>query len=245
MDTVSLALFGVEFDSLDGDAARDFVLAHDHSQQFAYVVTPNVDHLARLRAEPGLRVLYRDAALRLLDSRLLAHLLRLRGMAPPPVATGADLVAAVLPALDARTARVAVIGLDAVAMAALRRRYPAIGFLHHSPVPGFEADPALLVAARDFAIAAAADCTLLAVGSPRQEILAHAIWRTGRARGIGLCVGAAPLFAAGVQRRAPRALRAAGLEWAWRLAREPRRLGRRYLVDGPPALLAALREATR
>jgi N-acetylglucosaminyldiphosphoundecaprenol N-acetyl-beta-D-mannosaminyltransferase len=46
-------------------------------------------------------------------------------------------------------------------------------------------------------------------------------------------IGAALDFLAGRARRAPRVVSRAGLEWLWRLAREPRRLWRRYLVQDP------------
>lgn len=46
-------------------------------------------------------------------------------------------------------------------------------------------------------------------------------------------VGAAFDFVAGLKRQAPRAMQQSGLEWAFRLATEPRRLWRRYLVNNP------------
>jgi exopolysaccharide biosynthesis WecB/TagA/CpsF family protein len=239
------APFGLRFDAPGPDAARDLVLGWDRQRPFGYVVTPNVDHLGRLRRQQALRAAYDEAALCLLDSRVVAGLARLCGVAPPPVVTGADLLAAIMPALAARGARVAVAGLDAAAMGAFAARCPGIDFTHHEPPRGFEHDAAALGAVVAFIERARADCTILAVGSPRQEVLARAVRRRGRAVGIGLCVGAAPLFLAGVLRRAPAPLRAAGLEWAWRLLCEPARLARRYLIDGPPVLLALAREFRR
>jgi exopolysaccharide biosynthesis WecB/TagA/CpsF family protein len=67
-------------------------------------------------------------------------------------------------------------------------------------------------------------------------MLAAALARGGKATGVGLCIGAGLDFLVGVRRRAPAALRAANLEWLFRLACEPRRLSRRYLVDGPRIL---------
>ena len=49
--------------------------------------------------------------------------------------------------------------------------------------------------------------------------------------GIFTPVGAAIDFAAGAVERAPRWMQAGGLEWLFRLAQEPRRLWKRYLVD--------------
>ena len=50
--------------------------------------------------------------------------------------------------------------------------------------------------------------------------------------GTALCIGASVEFLVGAQVRAPKVLRRAGVEWAWRLLRQPRRLARRYLIDG-------------
>jgi exopolysaccharide biosynthesis WecB/TagA/CpsF family protein len=49
--------------------------------------------------------------------------------------------------------------------------------------------------------------------------------------GVGLCVGAAIDQVGGAERRAPAWMRSAGLEWFWRLCREPKRMGLRYGAD--------------
>ncbi|WP_237216772.1 WecB/TagA/CpsF family glycosyltransferase, partial [Falsiroseomonas oryziterrae] len=64
-------------------------------------------------------------------------------------------------------------------------------------------------------------------------------------RGTALCIGASLLFLSGEERRAPRPLQRAGLEWAWRLAQDPRRLARRYLVEDPVLLSLLWREKAR
>ena len=101
---------------------------------------------------------------------------------------------------------------------------------HHHPPPRLAQDAQALAFAIRFAVDHPARFTLLAVGSPVQEQLAAAI-QAGGATGIGLCVGAALDFWTGRTPRAPPWLRRLGLEWLFRLWREPRRLGRRYLVD--------------
>jgi exopolysaccharide biosynthesis WecB/TagA/CpsF family protein len=74
-------------------------------------------------------------------------------------------------------------------------------------------------------------------------VVAAALVKRGRATGIGLCIGASLLFLAGEERRAPRWLQGAGLEWAWRLAQDPRRLARRYW--GNTAILRLLFQESR
>ena len=197
---------------------------------FAYLVTPNADHFVRLARRPDLQPLYDGAAWRCLDSKAVAHGARLLGLRPPHVATGADILAAILDRHLSPGDRITVIGCDAAGMAVLRRLLPIVELAHHDPPRRLAQDDRAFAQAVAFAVAHPARFTLLAVGSPVQEQLAAAIRESGAA-GVGLCVGAALDFWTGLTPRAPAALRRLGLEWLFRLWREPRRLGRRYLVD--------------
>ena len=62
---------------------------------------------------------------------------------------------------------------------------------------------------------------------------------------MGLCAGASLHFATGLTERAPRWMRAIGMEWLHRLLSEPKRLARRYLVDSPEILRMLLAERAR
>lgn len=237
-------LLGVEFAGLRPDEVVDRVAARAPSSPFAYVVTPNADHLIRLSSKPELAPLYEAAALRLLDSRVVARLARLFGLAAPPVVTGSDLTAALLErVLIGSEDPVTVLGGSEETAAALRARYGLARLAHHNPPMGFDREPAALEAAIRFVEDHPARFCFLAVGSPRQEIVAEALVRRGKATGIGLCIGASLLFLTGAERRAPRAVQGAGLEWAWRLANDPRRLARRYLLDSPQIVRLIWREA--
>ena len=88
--------------------------------------------------------------------------------------------------------------------------------------------------------AAGVDVLVVGLGKPRQELW---IDRHGAATGarVLLAFGAAADFLAGSVRRAPKFMQDNGIEWLYRLGVEPRRLARRYLVQGPPALLALRR----
>lgn len=78
------------------------------------------------------------------------------------------------------------------------------------------------------------DLLVVGLGKPRQEVW---ISEYGALTGahVLLAFGAVVDFLAGRVTRAPHWICEHGLEWAWRLALEPRRLARRYLADGPPA----------
>lgn len=236
-------LLGLDFAELDADAALAMLAARPASAPFAYLATPNADHLVRLARDPArYGPLYGEAAWRLLDSRVVARLGRAMGLAVPPVVPGSDLTARLLAEVVAPDDRIAMLGGTAATATRIGARYGLRALVHHDPPMGFDADPAAMEAALGFVERAAARFTFLCVGSPRQEIVARALAARGRARGTALCVGASLLFLSGEERRAPRALQRAGLEWAWRLARDPRRLARRYLVEDPAILALLWRE---
>jgi N-acetylglucosaminyldiphosphoundecaprenol N-acetyl-beta-D-mannosaminyltransferase len=238
----AVRLLGLEFAALDAEGAAARIAARPADAPFAYVVTPNADHLVRLHREARLHPVYRDAWLRLLDSRVVARTARLLGLGAPPVAPGSDVTAALLARHLAPGERLTIVGMDAAGLAALVRRLGLAAPAHHAPPFGLATDPAAMAAAVDFVLAHPARLVLLAVGSPQQEMLAAAIAATGRARGTGLCIGASLDFLAGTQRRAPVWMRRAGFEWLFRLASAPRRLARRYLLDSPPVFALLWRE---
>lgn len=86
---------------------------------------------------------------------------------------------------------------------------------------------------------------ILGMGMPRQEIVALALREALDRPCLIVCGGAILDFLGGRMPRAPRVLRSLGLEWAWRLVREPRRLFHRYVVGNPVFIGRALRLALR
>ncbi|MHA6967359.1 WecB/TagA/CpsF family glycosyltransferase [Glutamicibacter bergerei] len=86
------------------------------------------------------------------------------------------------------------------------------------------------------------DILVVGLGKPRQELwMASYGALTGAS--VLLAFGAVVDFLAGTVQRAPQWVATTGLEWAWRLGLEPRRLAQRYLVDDPPGLLTLQRQS--
>ena len=79
----------------------------------------------------------------------------------------------------------------------------------------------------------------IGLGTPRQDYLVHLL--APQLSIPVVPVGAAFDFWSGTIKEAPRFLRGTGLEWVYRLAKEPRRLWRRYLLGNPRFVLSAWR----
>ncbi len=234
-------LLGLDFADLDAAQAAALIAARPPDAPFATVITPNADHLVRLARQPDLAPLYRDAWLRLLDSRVVARLARTMGLAAPKVATGSDLTAELVACHLPAGERITVIGLAPQHLPALQARLPGVEITHFDPPRGMDTNPAAFAEAVEFARAHPARYTMLAVGSPRQERLGAAIAASG-ATGVGLCIGASLEFVTGAVARAPVWMQRGGIEWLHRLAQDPRRLARRYLRDDPAIVAMLLRE---
>jgi N-acetylglucosaminyldiphosphoundecaprenol N-acetyl-beta-D-mannosaminyltransferase len=90
------------------------------------------------------------------------------------------------------------------------------------------------------------DLVLVAVTPPTGEIVAAALFELlpgSSAAFVG--VGGAVDMAVGIVKPTPESVSRSGLEWAWRLMLEPRRMWRRYLRDGLPTMTALLLAARR
>jgi N-acetylglucosaminyldiphosphoundecaprenol N-acetyl-beta-D-mannosaminyltransferase len=86
------------------------------------------------------------------------------------------------------------------------------------------------------------DIVWIGLSTPKQEYWMHE--HLGRVRApVMIGVGAAFDFHAGVKKQAPRWMQRSGLEWSFRLATEPRRLWRRYLINNSTFLWMILLEA--
>lgn len=198
---------------------------------YGYVVTPNVDHVIKLMDGRVSRDVYEGADLKICDSRILAHLARLRGIRLP-VYPGSDMTADLLASPDAEGLAIGVFGPDRAAFDDLAARYP------HQDLRWIEA-PMLTpgtpgwTAAVKAAAKAEWDVLLACVSFPKQELFAHALRAAGRKTGVTLCVGASVDFLTGRQQRAPRIFQQLSLEWLHRLLSQPRRMFRRYVIEGP------------
>jgi N-acetylglucosaminyldiphosphoundecaprenol N-acetyl-beta-D-mannosaminyltransferase len=234
---------GVTFNQLTHDETLKLILERDADLPFAPVVTPNADHLVRIsRSGDEIAVAYDQAWLCVNDSRIVQFLATLKKIHLPAV-PGSTLLEGLFndPNFNPDWP-ILFVGAQPQMIAKVVERYSLTNITHYDAPMGLLKDKQKFQSTVDAIIASPARFTVLAVGSPQQELIAKAVSDTGSARGVAFCTGAAVEFLAFPDRRAPQWISKIGMEWLYRLLQEPTRLWRRYLVDCPKILMLFLRE---
>jgi len=203
------------------------------------VVTVNTDFVHIARRDEGFRALLNQADLAVADGMPLVWLSRLQRTALPERVAGLDLVDDCCRLAAEMGVGVFLLGASTEnaqrAATAMVTRHPGLRIAGHLAPPfGYtpEDEGRMVAAIRD-----AGRCILfVAFGAPRQDrfIQAHL---ADLDVPIAIGVGGTFDILAGALHRAPSWIQDAGFEWLWRLAQEPRRLWRRYLMKDAPLLL--------
>lgn len=229
----------VPVDKVTFEGALDAVDALVRAHRGGYVLTPNVDHVVLAETEPALADAYAGCALSLADGMPILWASRLLGRPLPAKVSGSDLVAPLMTRAADRGWSVYLLGgapgVGTRAAAVLEKRLPGLRIVGVDAPRLPSVDGVEAVAAAERVRAAAPDLLLVALGCPKQELWIHR-YATHLGATVALGIGASLDFVAGTARRAPRWISRLGLEWLYRLLREPRRLWRRYLVRDPAFL---------
>ena len=222
------------------DWARDWI----QSGKQGYICTVNVAILMMMRSDPNLQRFVDGASLVVADGQPLIWASQLQQDRLPERVTGVDLVEE-LCALAAREGfNVYFLGArrDVIETAAQRLQARNPGLIVSGVADGyFNADeaPERARAVRE----SGAKLLFVGMGVPRQEGFLESQWDQ---LGVSLAIPVGGSFevVAGTARRAPVFLQRVGMEWAFRLAQEPRRLWKRYLVTNSQFIFHLLKSAT-
>jgi len=244
-------LLGSTFvDQLDFEQSVENIRGFLRSGRAHQIVTVNLDFLSIAERNSAFRETINSADLAVADGMPLVWLSRLRGQPLPERVTGVELVDACCEIAAETGQGVFLLGAGpGVAEAAAQRlqaRHPdlRIAGTYAPPMgPLKRKDNARMVRmVRD----AAPGFLFVALGAPRQDLWIRSHLEELNVP-VAMGVGCVFDLLAGVSNRAPSWMQAAGLEWAYRLVREPRRLWRRYLLNDLPLfgrLLFSSREAS-
>lgn len=224
----------------DPAGAVAWVLGAAHAERSCVVVTSNIHHLRLAADDPEFCRVVTGAELNVADGWPLVAASRIRrGSSLPSRVAGVNLVDAILH--SGERLRVALLGGPPGAAALLASELECLHdvvLVDELEKGTWDDDDQLTALARRLENARP-NLTLIGIGAPRQELLAERL----RPAVVGpiVCCGATIEFLAGIRTRAPRALQAIGLEWAFRLVLEPRRLAPRYARAGYAFLRIVLR----
>lgn len=224
------------------DQLRRWVAARERH----YVSVCTVHTVMECHRDEALRRIVNAAGMTTPDGMPLVWLSRLAGHAHVSRVYGPDLMLAEMEASQSSGHRHFLYGgrqgvADRLAEA-MRRRFPGIEIAGTMTPPMGSARELCNAQTADRINQAGADIVWVGVSSPKQEQWMSCM-RPMLEAPVLIGVGAAFDFHTGTVRQAPRFMQRAGLEWLFRLALEPRRLWRRYLVDNPWFLFEVARQA--
>ena len=238
---------GVTVHDVSFDETVAMVIKWAREGSGGYVSTPNIDHLVRARRDPTFRALVMAARLRIPDGMGLIYGSRLAGKPFRGSVTGRLLPEAIVRASNDDPIAIALLGgrddapqkaaahLNSLGGRVVADVSPPMGF-----TVGGEEDAAALATLRE----AAPRIVLVGLGAPKQEA-----WMARHAHelpnSVMLGVGQAIDVLGGRVPPAPAWMTRVGLEWAFRLVRDPRRIGRRVFIDDPPFFWWMLKERFR
>ncbi len=224
-------VLGVAFDRLDLEGSTRRVVERLRRGERTVVITANPEFVMHARRDPGLRAVAEAADLVIPDGTGILVASRILGDPLPGRAPGRKLVDALAAHAEEIGASLFLLGgRPGVAEGAaerIRRRHPRIaiaGTYAGDASPRGDGETVARVAA------ARPDVLLVAYGMPAQERwIARNVARLPSVR-VAVGVGGVLDQLAGVVRVPPAVVHAAGLEWLWRLAREPSRWRRQRVL---------------
>lgn len=236
-----VSLMGLDIDAMTEQQAAASVVDRSLTDEGGWVITPNLEHLREYQLDEDVRAALDDAELVLPDGAPLLWASRLKRDPLPGRVAGSDLIWSLSRAAGARGASLFLLGGSPGsaqrAAERLERECPGLRIQGTvCPPLGFEEDPQLLDELVREVASRRPDVVLIGLPLRKHVVMARALrdalpqtWLVG--------VGVSFSFVSGEITRAPRWLQRVGLEWVHRLLQEPRRLFRRYVLEGLPFAL--------
>ena len=201
----------------------------------SYVVTPNVDHIVKLEKDEEFKNVYKNADLILTDGMPLIWISKLKGNPIKEKVSGSDLFPKVCKLASDKGYSIFLLGAaEGVADKAaekLKNKYKGLNIAGtYSPSYGFEKKNDEIEKIVKIINECKPDILAVGLGAPKQEKFLYK-YKDKLNVPISLAIGASIDFEAGNIERAPRWMQKSGLEWFYRLCKEPKRMFRRYIVE--------------
>lgn len=230
-----MKFLNIEVDNLTMDEALEKIDKLIIDKKPSYVVTPNVDHIVKLDTDSEFQQVYKEADLVLTDGMPLIWISKIKKTPIKEKVSGSDLFPKVCELASKRGYKVFLLGAaEGVAARAaenLKKKYDKLNIIGtYSPSFGFEEKDKEIQEIIKMINDAKPDILAVGLGAPKQEKFLYK-YKEKLNVPISLAIGASIDFEAGNISRAPKWMQNIGLEWFYRLCKEPRRMAKRYLID--------------
>jgi N-acetylglucosaminyldiphosphoundecaprenol N-acetyl-beta-D-mannosaminyltransferase len=243
----TVPLMGLDVAAVSERDTINYVLDALDGRRGGWICPANLDVLRQWHGSAQVRELVAAADLVVADGMPLVWAGELQGSPLPGRVAGSSLIVSLTAAAADSGASIFLLGgnpgtADA-AVAELSRLTPQIclaGTL--CPPFGFDGDPAWLDRIEHELRETHPDIVYVGLGFPKQERLIFELRERLPSMWFVSC-GVSFSFVAGEITRAPLMMQRLGLEWLHRMAQEPRRLYRRYLLQGIPFLVPLMSSA--
>ena len=205
------------------------------SKKPSYVVTPNVDHIVKLEKDKEFQEVYKEADLILTDGMPLIWISKIKKTPIKEKVSGSDLFPEVCKLAANKGYKVFLLGaaegVAAKAAENLKEKYKGLNIVGtYSPSYGFEKNEEEIQQIIKMINEVKPEVLAVGLGAPKQEKFLYN-YRNQLNVPVALAIGASIDFEAGNIDRAPEWMQRSGLEWFYRLCKEPKRMFKRYLVD--------------
>lgn len=241
-DTV--CVLGAQIDALGWDDALGRLVAWGARRESRSVCICNVHSVVTAAQDPAFMAVINGSDMATPDGMPVAWMLRLLGRRGQPRINGPDLMWRYLGEAERLGQVVSFYGSTEATLARLRdamqRAFPALRVGEMISPPFRPLGAAEEQGYRERIERCGTAVLFVGLGCPKQERWMLA--QRGRLQAVMVGVGAAFDYHAGTVRRAPPWMQRSGLEWLHRLASEPRRLWKRYLVTNSLYLWLAARQ---
>lgn len=233
-----VSLYGATLAAITESESVRVVMEELDAGRGGWLMTLNLDHLRRAVLNPVYGAMVARTDLLVADGMPLIWASRLQKTPLPERVTGSNLIWSMSAEAAARGRSIFLLGgANDVAFRSaeiLGGRYPRLRVAGvYVPPFGFDSDVLEMEKLIQVVCASQSQIVYVALGSPKEDALIEQL-RAQLPHAWFVGVGISFSWVAGVLPRAPLWMQQAGLEWLHRLWQEPRRLGRRYLVDDLP-----------
>lgn len=237
-------VLGAPIDVLNWDDAIGKIVAWGARRESRYVCICNVHSVVTASQDGAFAKVVAEADMATPDGAPVAWMIRRAGWRHQQRINGPDLMWRYLSLARTHGQAVYFYGGAADTLAILRRRleteFPELKIAGMVSPPFRKLTEAEQQADVEAINSSGAAVVFVSLGCPKQEL-----WmaeQRGKVHAVLIGVGAAFDYHAGTIKRAPEWMQHAGLEWGHRLASEPRRLWRRYLVTNTWFVVAVIAE---